>query len=80
MSLEGATRALFSSFKNSLTGGESKPWGLASDAIPPPPLELLACAAATPASARGTESTSAIVTLENEGRVGRKEAAADAAL
>ena len=67
-SLEGATRACLSSLRNSLTGGESKPWGLESLATPP---RALACAAATPARAKGTESTRAIVTLEKEARGGR---------
>lgn len=73
-SLEGATRACLSSLRNSLTGGDKSPCGLLPLAMPPPC--ALACAAATPASARGTESTRARVTLENEARGGRSEAAA----
>ena len=76
-SLDGATVACLSSLRNSLTGGESSPCGLEPPAMPPPC--ALACAAATPASARGTESTRARVTLENEALGGRSEAAAEAA-
>ena len=74
VSLEFLCVAYLSGLKNSFTGGERRPSGLLPLATPPC---ALACAAATPASASGTESTRARVTLENEARGGRSEAAAE---